>query len=111
MLLGEKMKKIHVYTALLLFALLFGRGKSELVGVWCSCDGEIVFRPGGQCLICEKNCGYRELENSTLRIYTSDGCKDYGYYISADGGTMYLGGEKYDRTQSGLERSIMEFLL
>lgn len=111
MSLGEKMKKIRVYTALLLFALIFVRGKSELAGAWHSCDGEIVFRPGGQCFVDEKVCGYRELENSTLRIYSDNGCKDYGYYITANGDIMYLGGEKYVRTQSGLERSIMEFLL
>ena len=111
MSLGERMKKIRVYTALLLFALIFVRGKSGLAGAWHSCDGELIFKPGGQCFVDEKVCSYRELKNGTLRIYSGDCCKDFGYYITANGDIMYLGGEKYVRTQSGLERSIMEFLL
>lgn len=107
------MKKIIVYTLMpaVIAVSFFGVRKSGLSGSWQSGDNTLSFGCPGVCIVNSKKLNYRNLNGETVRIYSDAGYKDYGYFISNDGDTMYFGGDKYTKTQSGAERSIMEFLL
>ncbi len=95
----------------MLAVLLFGVQKSEIIGTWESSGDYISFDTASGFNVGNKKYNYRKIGENTVRIFKNDAYRDCHYHVKNDGTQMLFDGKRYVRAQSGLERSIMEFLL
>ncbi|MBQ7821639.1 MAG: hypothetical protein IJ391_05095 [Clostridia bacterium] len=100
-------------TLAIIFGMISGTvRKNEIVGSWRSDSSIVSFESSGRCIIDGECAGYRLQGDGNLCLSRAGRAEIYPYMISFDGESMYFNGKRYVKTaQSGLERSIIEFLL
>lgn len=92
-------------------ALVGGSEKNQLVGEWECGEKRAVFEACGECEINSERFVYRSGGKDCILVFGGGKCIKYGYRLFSGGDTVLFNGDIYKRTQSGVERSIIEFLL